>query len=141
MADTRRLLRMIANLRGYESDLVRLARLSKAELVADPDKLASAKYHLQVAVQCCIDMALHIIGSECWRPPDSYAEAMTVLVENGVLPAAKEDAYRSMVGLRNRLVHSYFDVDKDMVYTILQEHLGDLKAFRLAVAACGADDI
>ena len=35
-----------------------------------------------------------------------------------------------MIGFRNTLVHDYVDIDHQIVYDVLQNHLDDLKGFR-----------
>lgn len=35
-----------------------------------------------------------------------------------------------MIGFRNMLVHEYIDIDRRIVYDVLQRHLDDLEAFR-----------
>ena len=39
-----------------------------------------------------------------------------------------------MIGFRNTLVHDYTDIDKRIVYRVLQENLGDLKEIRAVFA-------
>jgi len=38
-----------------------------------------------------------------------------------------EVSWRQIVGLRNRIVHSYFDIDLHIVWTILERNLPELK--------------
>ncbi len=52
------------NLDGYLVTLRALARLSRAELLADEARLGGAKYYLQVAIECCVDVANHIIARQ-----------------------------------------------------------------------------
>jgi uncharacterized protein YutE (UPF0331/DUF86 family) len=35
-----------------------------------------------------------------------------------------------MIGFRNILVHEYLDIDRGVVYQILQHQLGDLRALK-----------
>ena len=55
---------ILSNLRRYVEALRRLASVPRDEFLADADKIASAKYHFVVAIECCIDIANHIIASE-----------------------------------------------------------------------------
>ncbi len=108
------------NLDGYLANLRALAQLPKAELLNDMARLGGAKYYLQVAVECCVDAANHIIARQNWRAPTSLADSFTVLAENHVIPAEFLGTARQMVGMRNRLVHLYWDVDAETVYDTLQ---------------------
>lgn len=66
------------NLDTYLDQLRQLARLPREELANDLVKLGAAKYYLQVAVECCIDVANHIIAHQGFRAPESYADSLTV---------------------------------------------------------------
>ena len=39
-----------------------------------------------------------------------------------------------MIGFRNVLVHEYLDIDRMIVYDVLQNRLGDLEALRRVFA-------
>jgi uncharacterized protein YutE (UPF0331/DUF86 family) len=121
------------NLDRYLANLHTLARLPRNELLADEARLGGAKYYLQVAVECCVDVANHIIARQGWRAPKSYADSFVVLAEQGVIPAEFLTAARQMVGMRNRLVHLYWDVDAEIVYNTLQNNLADFEQFKAAV--------
>jgi len=117
----------------YLDQLHRLARLPREGLVNDLMKLGAAKYYLQVAVECCIDVANHIIAREGFRAPESYADSFTVLAENGVIAPDFVSTAHKMVRMRNRLVHLYWEVDADMLYGTLQNNLGDFDRFKAYV--------
>ena len=40
-----------------------------------------------------------------------------------------------MIGFRNVLVHDYLDVDRRLVYEVMQQRLGDFEALRRVFAA------
>jgi uncharacterized protein YutE (UPF0331/DUF86 family) len=69
MVDKARLDSMLGNLKTYVAVLRRLALLARDDFLADPDKIGSAKYHFVVPIECCIDIANHIIASERLRIP------------------------------------------------------------------------
>lgn len=95
----------------------------------DFTKVDSAKYLLQVAIESCLDMAHHIISDEGFRVPSDYYDAFVVLSENGILPSSFLPTLRKMVGFRNRVVHLYWDVDDEAVYSIIRENLKDFEVY------------
>jgi uncharacterized protein YutE (UPF0331/DUF86 family) len=121
------------NLDVYVANLRALAQLPKAELLNDMARLGGAKYYLQVAVECCVDAANHVIARQNWRAPQSLADSFAVLAEHNVIPAELLATARQMVGMRNRLVHLYWDVDAETVYDTLQNNLGDFERFKAAL--------
>ena len=117
----------------YLGQLRQLARLPREELADDPVKLGAVKYYLQVAIECCIDVANHIIAHQGFRAPESYADSFTVLAENGVIEQDFASTAYRMVRMRNRLVHLYWEVDASILYDTLQNNLGDFDRFKAYV--------
>lgn len=134
MVDQPKLDQMLTSLRGYRQSLERLSRIPEADFLADPDKVASAKYNFVVAIECCIDIANHIIASEGHRFPTSNADSFAVLGEKNVLAAEDVPTFMQMSSFRNRLVHMYWDVDDLLVREFLQNNLTDFDRFAQAVA-------
>jgi len=134
MVDRQKFDVMLSTLSEYVADLRRLARIDRPALLADPDKVASVKYRFIVAIECCLDLAGHVIASEKFRTPADSADAFTVLVERGVCPTDLEEPLRAMARFRNRLVHVYWQVDDLLVVEYLHTHLGDFERFANALS-------
>jgi uncharacterized protein YutE (UPF0331/DUF86 family) len=134
VVDRARLDQMLSNLRRYLDVLRALGATPREAFLSNPDKVGSAKYHLVIAVECCIDIANHIIASENYRFPRDNADGFVVLVEQGILKAEDREALRAMARFRKRLVHLYWDVDDARVTEYLQDGLGDLQRFGDAIA-------
>lgn len=76
--------------------------------------------NLEIAIQCCIDIANRLISLEqAPKPRDSY-ESILRLGELGVLPGAFARELAPMAGFRNILAHEYLAIDWDLVYEHLQ---------------------
>jgi len=120
---------ILNNLRGRLEKLTVLATLPQAAFLQDFTNVESAKHLLQVSIECCLDIAHHIVSDEGYRTPDDYYDTFVILGENGILPEAFMPTLRQMVSFRNRVVHLYWDVDDAMVYCILQENLEDLDVY------------
>ncbi len=119
----------LANLKGYLEKLRGLAALPREEFLSDFTKVEGAKHLFQVSVECCLDVSNHIIASERFRAPKSYAESFEILAEQGIIPKTFSPTLRQMVQFRNRLVHLYWEVDSEIIYEILQKNLGDFDTF------------
>jgi uncharacterized protein YutE (UPF0331/DUF86 family) len=120
---------ILENLRGYVQKLNHLASLKRKEFLSDFTKIESAKHLFQVSVECCIDVSNHIIASERFRPPKTYAESFEILGEQGIIANESLPTLRQMVQFRNRLVHLYWEVDAEVIYDILQRNLEDFEIF------------
>lgn len=113
-----------------------LRQLSQTELEAylkDVVLIGSMRYYLQVSIECCLDVAAHVISSERYRAPKDYADTFTVLEENGIIPAELGHRLRQMAKFRNRLIHLYGEIDDQAVYRIACEDLDDIEAFKTAI--------
>jgi uncharacterized protein YutE (UPF0331/DUF86 family) len=134
MVDRAKLDQMLSNLGLYAGVLRGLAGVPRDRFLADPDKLGNAKYHFVIAIECCIDVANHIIASEGLRFPKDNADSFVVLIENGILTEDLRDGFRGMAAFRNRLVHLYWQIDDDRVYDYLQSSLDELEHFARTIA-------
>ena len=134
MVDQATLDQMLSNLRGYLGRLRDLAAVPRETFLANDDKIGNAKYHLVIAIECCIDIANHVIASENYRFPADNADSFAVLVEHGVVPPESRETLGAMARFRNRLVHLYWDVDDARVHDYLQNDLDDLARFGECIA-------
>lgn len=119
----------IKKLQDYLEKLLKLKSISKNEFISDFRNSNSAKYLLQVSIECCLDIANHIIASEKYRSPEDYADSFRVLNEREIVPNSLINRLIEMAKFRNRIVHIYWEVDEDLVYDIIQNYLSDFELF------------
>ena len=102
MVDKPKLDQMLANLRQYVGALRELASVPQDEFLANRDKIGNAKYHFVIAIECCIDIANHVIASEGYRlPRDRYAGAFPILPP-GLFMNATTARLRAQTTVRSR---------------------------------------
>jgi uncharacterized protein YutE (UPF0331/DUF86 family) len=138
MVDKPKLDALLTRLKTHVESLRDLARTPRDRFLADRDKVGNAKYQFIVAIECCIDIANHVIASERLRIPRDNADSFAVLVEKGLCPGDLEASLMAMARFRNRLVHLYWDVDDAMVFSYLEERLGDFDRFAAAIGSAGS---
>lgn len=122
-------LRLLANIEGFISDLRQADDITHERFLQDIRAQRFVERTLQIAVEACMDVAHHIISDEKWREPDSFADAFAVMAENRVITPAQADRYALMARFRNRIVHYYEKVDPEQVFGILKNRLGDFDDF------------
>jgi len=132
--DQEKMANLVSEFRKSVTRLQKLKQLGKQKFLSDPDKIGSAKYHFIVVIESCIDMCNHIISRNGYRVPDDYADTFRVMSEERVFDKEFSTELVKMAKFRNRLVHLYWDVDDEMIYTILKRHLGDLDRFLKSIA-------
>lgn len=93
-----------------------------------------ACYRRFIAIEAALGLCYHVAARQLQKVPEEYAECFRLLHEAGIIPAALSERLQRMARFRNLLVHMYWKVDYNRVYDVLQEDLGDLRAFCVALA-------
>ncbi|NJE30318.1 DUF86 domain-containing protein [Thermococcus sp. 18S1] len=127
--DTEKVTRLMVEARNALDALYELAKLPREEFLGSRHYVSSAKYNLLVAIEACIDIAYHLISKNRMRLPRDYADSFRVLHENGILNEELTRRLILMSRFRNRLVHIYWDVDDEVIYSIINENLEDIEEF------------
>jgi uncharacterized protein YutE (UPF0331/DUF86 family) len=110
-----------------------LREISKTPLetfLKDKILIGSAKYYLQVSIECCLDVANHIIASEKFRSPKDYSDSFLVIQEEGIISSELGRRLRQMAKFRNRLVHLYGEIDDTYVYKFIKSDVNDTEEFK-----------
>ena len=87
----------------------------------------SSERFLHLTIEALIDMGNHIISSKNLGSVDNYKDIPRILLENDYIDSDQKELFVKIIGTRNILVHDYLDVDKEIVYRILNKNLGDLE--------------
>lgn len=132
--DREKLIKLVSEFRKSVSQLQKLKEIGQDFFLKDPDKIGSAKYQFIVAIESSIDMCNHIISRNGYRVPEDYGDTFKVMAEEGAFEQDFSEQLVKMAKFRNRLVHLYWEIDDTRIYTILENHLGDLKKFLNSIA-------
>lgn len=93
-----------------------------------------ATFYLFLAIQECINIAVHWVADADWGLPEEAGGAFEVLAEKGVIGRDLVQALRGATGLRNRIAHGYGDVDPERMYTEYRKGTEALREFLAQVA-------
>jgi len=133
MVSPEKLARKFIQLDEFLGILKEVASIPLENFLEDKIVIGSAKYYLQVSIECCLDVANHIIAAERYRAPEDYADSFAVLEENSVCPSALSNRLIQMAKFRNRLVHLYGEIDNKSVYSFLHRDLDDIREYRKTI--------
>ena len=125
MVDPGKARHLLAVYRRYRGHLADLAARPDHALRADFAVMGGVRHYPLLTIETLLDLGSHVISSEGYEPPTSYADIFRVLGEEGVISA--------MARFRNVLVHLYAEVDEDRVLCILRDSPGDLDTFVAAL--------
>ncbi len=113
-------------LRGYLSSLEEL-KSNEEEFYKSLVYRMAVERLLHLSIECLLDIPQHIAAAKGHRPPESYADTITVLEEAGLVPPEKADNYRRIARFRDVLVHAYVSIDPDRVFEVWMRELEDLR--------------
>ena len=108
----------------------KISKVPLKDFLKDKIIIGSAKYYLQVSIECSLDVTNHIIASEHFRSPKDYADSFMVIEEEGLVSPELGQRLRQMAKFRNRLVHMYGEIDDAYVYKFINEELKDIEKFK-----------
>jgi uncharacterized protein YutE (UPF0331/DUF86 family) len=95
----------------------RLAKLrgalpARAEAVLDDERLeAFLSFQLFLLIQDAVDLAAHLVAARGLAVPGSQREVFDALAASALLSGETALGMASMASLRNRIAHSYGEVD------------------------------
>jgi uncharacterized protein YutE (UPF0331/DUF86 family) len=118
----------------YLTVLQRLQRYGRDEFLSDPERYGSAERFLHLAIEALLDMGNHVIADEGLGVVDWYSDVPRIFLEKRVISSALSEKWIRMIGFRNTLVHGYIDVDRTIVYEVLQNGLGDIEELKRVFA-------
>jgi len=122
--------RKFLQLDEYLGLLRNISKMPLESFLKDKIIIGGAKYYLQVSIECCLDVANHIIASEQFRAPRDYADSFKVIEEEEIVNNDLGQRLRLMAKFRNRLVHLYSEIDDSYVYQFMNENLNDIEEFK-----------
>lgn len=111
-----------------------LQQYSYDEFIGDPEHYGSAERFLHLAIEATLDAGNHVIADEQLGVVNQYSDIPDILAEQGYLDVDLRDTWFKMIGFRNTLIHEYVDIDRRIVYDVLQHRLGDIEALRRVFA-------
>jgi uncharacterized protein YutE (UPF0331/DUF86 family) len=118
--------------------LERLQRTPWERFETDPEKYGSAERFLQVAVEILDDLGAHLVARLGAGTIERYRDIPDRLLAAGRLTDDQAAVWRRVIGFRNVIVHNYLDVDRAIVFDILQHALGDLRDLHRALVEAQA---
>lgn len=104
-------------------------RGSESELETNFTKQDSILLNIQRMCEASIDAAMHMVRRHALGIPRDSRQAFTMLVKANLLDPQLGEYLEAMVGFRNIAVHNYTEINMDIVRSILNERLVDMKAF------------
>lgn len=110
-----------------------LSKTDQEKFLKNSVLIGSMRYYLQVSIECCLDVAAHVVASERYRAPKDYADTFKVLEEQKIISPELAHSLQQMAKFRNRLVHLYGEIDDRAVHRIARKDLKDIEEFKKVI--------
>lgn len=123
----------ISAVKKYLKILTNFSNYSKEKIISDLTIRGSLERYLYLAVQATIDLAEATVSYKKLRKPATLSESFYILKEEKIISDVILNKMVKMVGFRNIMAHDYEEINYDIVFDVLHNHLKDLKEFLKAI--------
>ena len=127
MADETLILRKLAELDKYNSQVKEYEQITVVQYLDDWKIQRIVERTLQMMIETCLDIASHIIADKELRVPMSYSDTFKVLHEEKIVSNELFSALDKMAKFRNVVVHHYEKIDAEIVVSILKSLSDNLR--------------
>lgn len=129
MIDREFIEKKIDRIETYSQEIKDIFEFSLEEIREDFLKYRATERVLQLIVDEMIDINNHLIRRLNLKIPDDFQGTFLVLAENKIFPEEFAKRLAPIVGLRNRLVHRYEEVDLNLFLKTVQKERGDFEQY------------
>ena len=127
----------LKRLNKYYLRLLDAMKLKKEIFIKDDLYQASSERYLQIAIESCLNIGNRLISIYQFKKPvdtpETYADIFIAMKGLGVIDDNFCHRLVKMAKFRNRLVHLYWEIDKETLYNFIQDDLEDFKLFEQKV--------
>ncbi|MBI5378743.1 MAG: DUF86 domain-containing protein [Nitrospirae bacterium] len=97
--------------------------------VNDQKAIYSLRYLLIEAVEAMANICNHILARTTGQVPKGYPDCFEKLADGGILTKELSMKLKKMAGLRNILIHRYWQIDDRRVFRTTRDNIGDFEEF------------
>jgi uncharacterized protein YutE (UPF0331/DUF86 family) len=132
-----RILEHLKRLNNYRLRLLEMKQLTRDEFLHDDMRQAAVERLLHLSIESCLNIGNRLVSlfqfEKPIETPETYADVFKALHHLGVVDEDFSKRLVQMAKFRNRLVHAYWDLEKEAVYQILQDCAVDFQIFQESV--------
>lgn len=118
-------LEKLAEIEKYYQELIELLNLTDDEIINQSGRIHIAERLLQLIVDTTLDINQHFIKELNLEEANDFQSTFYILGRSNVLDKDFADKIAPVVGLRNRVVHRYESLNKELFLKSLRENYYD----------------
>lgn len=127
----------LKRLNQYYLRLSDIRKLDKERFMQDDLYRASSERYLHMAIESCLIIGNRLISLYQFKKPvdtpETYADIFVGMKGLGVFDDDFCERLVKMAKFRNRLVHLYWEIDKETLYQFIHRDIEDFKLFEQKV--------
>lgn len=99
------------------------------DYLSDPRNALSLKYLLIEAVEAMADICQHLLAKAKGIVCEGYVDCLVKAGEAGIIATSLSQKLRKLADLRNILIHRYWVVDDEKIYSQTMKNKQNLRSF------------
>lgn len=115
----------ISLIKDYLQELEGIIRLDQKEIIGDVKNLRMLERELQLIVDEILDINLYFIKELELKSPADFQSTFEILANAEILPVEFAIKIAPVVGLRNKIVHRYEEIDNRRLVEQVQKEYQD----------------
>lgn len=119
----------IRNIQEYLNEIKHLFVLDTKEIVFNVEKLRTMERNFQLIVDEILDINIHLIKELDLSSPDDFQSTFGILGEKGILPDDFAQKIAPIAGMRNRIVHGYEKLDRELFINTFKNNRSDFDKY------------
>jgi len=128
-SDRQFLEKRLADILKYRDELEPVFEFSDQEIKKDNLKLRTVERLIQLIADEMVDVNGYLIKKLNLPVPDDFQSTFRILGEARILKNEFAEQLAPVVGLRNRLVHRYEDIDLNLLLKMARKGRSDFKVY------------
>lgn len=110
-------------------NLYEIKSRGKENFLKDSILVSAAESNIRKALEAIFDIARHILAKSYGYKDLEYKQMAKLLAKNKIVSESYLPTLIKMAGYRNRLVHFYFEITPEELWSIIENNLSDFEEF------------
>jgi len=118
-------LEKLNKIKEYLKEIEEIINLKTQEILKDFRNIKTLERNFQLIVDEMLDINLHLISELKLKVPSDFQSSFLIIASSKILPLKFAQKIAPVVGLRNKLVHRYEEIDKTFFIKQLKKERKD----------------
>ncbi len=107
--------------------------ISEKDIKSNLDLLWILERGIYLSIQNLFDIFAHIVSADFRIKWESYSDIAEILFDEKIINEKDKELLIQMAGYRNRLSHDYLSLDLNILETIMDSGLSEIKNFQVVI--------